>query len=353
MDRGIQLDEQDIAQIIRENIALKSKENYLRVINEFAVTISSLNTIEQIVWAIAKHVIGQMDFVDCVIYLVNEEKDALVQCAAHGPKNPIAFEILDPILIPFGKGIVGSVAQSGVPELIEDTSLDDRYIQDDASRPAEIAVPILFEGRVLGVIDSEHHQKGFFQPYHLDILTTLASLAAPRIAFIEASQEALFQKNRELECSVSKLRATQRELIKAKDLAEHASDAKSTFIYRMSHELRTPLNAIIGYSEMMIDELVDSGKNEPIINDLNKIEFAGRHLLQLINNILDISKIEANEMHSNIQPIYVRKLIHEVEIQVRPLVRANQNTFLIEIDNSMRPDFGLMTDDQKVEADFD
>ncbi|MEM8859362.1 MAG: ATP-binding protein [Chloroflexota bacterium] len=348
MERGIKFNQQEIAQIIRENIALRSKENYLRVINEFAVTISSLNTVEQIVWAIAKHVIARMDFVDCVIYLVDHEREVLVQCAAHGPKNPIAFEILDPILIPFGKGIVGSVAQSGVPELIEDTGLDDRYIQDDASRPSELAVPILFEDKVLGVIDSEHHQKDFFQYFHLEILTTLASLAAPRMAFIEASEEALIQKNRQLEQTVSRLKSTQRELIEAKNMAEHASEAKSEFIYRMSHELRTPLNAIIGYSELLIDDLIDAGGNTPLVSDLNKIEFAGRHLLQLINNILDISKIEANEMQKDIRPINVRKMINEIEIHVQPLAKPNQNAFLVEIDEKIAIDFEMLTDDQKI-----
>ncbi|MEM9777859.1 MAG: ATP-binding protein [Chloroflexota bacterium] len=346
MDHNGKLHEQEIARLVQENIALKAKENYLRVINEFAVKISSLNTIDQIVWAIAKHVIARLDFVDCVIYLVDENENLLVQRAAHGPKNPIAFEILDPITIPLGKGIVGSVAETGEHELVIDTSNDERYIQDDAERLAELAVPIVFKGKVLGVIDSEHHQRGFFQQHHLDTLITLASLAAPRIAFIEASEEAIHKKNQELEHTVTRLKAVQKDLINAKNSAEHASEAKSTFIYRMSHELRTPLNAIIGYSELLIEELAEASRNDSMINDLNKVEFAGRHLLQLINNILDISKIEANEMYKEILRHRVQNIVDAVQIQVHPLAKVNGNKFVIE--NEMDPNMQIWTDEQKL-----
>ena len=307
--------------------------------------ISSLTTVEQLLWAISKHAISRLDFVDCVIYLLDSEEKQLIQQAAYGPKNPIEYEIIDPITIPLGKGIVGTVAQTGVAELIPNTLEDDRYIVDDDFRLSELAVPIIFENRVLGVIDSEHPEENFYDQYHLDILVTLASMVAPRIAFIQASDQALLDKNTELQKTVERLEQTQQALIEAKDAAESASLSKSTFIYQMSHELRTPLNAIIGYSELLIEELIEAKGSDGLIQDLNRIEYSGKHLLNVVNHILDISKIEANEMPLLIQEESINSLIHEAVIAVTPIIRHNNNEFIFY---KLDQDYLIATDGQKL-----
>ncbi len=114
-----------------------------------------------------------------------------MQKAAYGPKNPKDYEIYEPIEIPLGKGIVGSVAVSGIPEIIIDTTTDPRYIVDDDMRHSEITVPIIYQGKVLGIIDAEHHEKGFFQSKHLFILNTIASLCANKI--IRSQVEVAYQ----------------------------------------------------------------------------------------------------------------------------------------------------------------
>lgn len=103
-------------------------------------------------------------------------------------------------MIPVGRGIVGCVAESGKPETIGDTSADSRYILDDARRLSEIAVPIISNGDVIGVIDSEHREKDFFDEHHLHILITIASLCADKIDKIKAQQ-----LTREKEIEVIKL----------------------------------------------------------------------------------------------------------------------------------------------------
>jgi signal transduction histidine kinase/CheY-like chemotaxis protein len=110
----------------------------------------------------------------------------------------------------------------------------------------------------------------------------------------------------------------------ARDAADQANRTKSNFLANMSHELRTPLNAIIGYSEILQEDAVDKGDTTPI-DDLLKIESAGRHLLGLINNILDLSKIEAGKMDVFTEEVDIHALIEEVVSIVKPLADKNEN----------------------------
>jgi len=114
------------------------------------------------------------------------------------------------------------------------------------------------------------------------------------------------------------------ELRTAHDAALEASRAKSTFLANMSHELRTPLNAIIGYSEMLLDD-GDGAETEETVSDLKKIAEAGKHLLALINEILDLSKIEAGRMDLYVRPFDVCALVRQATNTAEPLVRKNGN----------------------------
>lgn len=127
---------------------------------------------------------------------------------------------------------------------------------------------------------------------------------------------------------ITDLKHRQAELEEARRGAEVASEEKSRFLASMSHELRTPLNAIIGYSEMLIEDATETG-NPGFVGDLNKIMGSGRHLLSLINDILDLSKIEAGKMELYIERLSLKQLLVDVENTVAPLIAKNRNRLTV------------------------
>jgi signal transduction histidine kinase/CheY-like chemotaxis protein len=133
--------------------------------------------------------------------------------------------------------------------------------------------------------------------------------------------------NRALEETVARRTS---ELKHAMETAEEASRAKSSFLANMSHELRTPMNAIIGYSEMLIEDAEDDGNDETAA-DLRKIQQAGKHLLALINDVLDLSKIEAGRMDLYLETFEVAPMIEEVQTTIQSLIDQNSNQLVVEV----------------------
>jgi signal transduction histidine kinase/DNA-binding response OmpR family regulator/ligand-binding sensor domain-containing protein/protocatechuate 3,4-dioxygenase beta subunit len=143
--------------------------------------------------------------------------------------------------------------------------------------------------------------------------------------------------HRELETKAAALADSNRQLDVARAAADDANKAKSSFLANMSHELRTPLNAIIGYSEMLQEEAEDTNQ-AAFVPDLEKIHGAGKHLLGLINEVLDLSKIEAGKMTLYLEDFDVAKLVREVAATILPLVQKNGN----RLDVDCPSDLGTM-----------
>lgn len=146
--------------------------------------------------------------------------------------------------------------------------------------------------------------------------------------------------NQNLQNEILERKKFAQEALKAKEAAEVANRAKSQFLANMSHELRTPLNAVIGYSEMLEEEAVETGRSESI-PDLQRIHAAGKHLLTLINDILDISKIEAGRMELYLESFDIAAMIQDAAKMAQPLVQQKGNMLRVQC----APDIGTMQAD--------
>jgi signal transduction histidine kinase/CheY-like chemotaxis protein len=172
---------------------------------------------------------------------------------------------------------------------------------------------------------------------------TLAVTQATNAALRESElllERRVEDRTAELERINQELTKSEWELAIARDQALEASRAKSVFLANMSHELRTPMNAIIGYSEMLEEEAGERGAQE-FASDLQKILAASRHLLTLINSILDLSKIEAGKMELYLETFEIQAVVTEVVSTIAPLVQKNGNQLEVHVDEpagSMRAD---------------
>lgn len=164
----------------------------------------------------------------------------------------------------------------------------------------------------------------------IDGFNTMLSEIQQRDTALRRANDELQTSTHELEVEIIHRKRTQDELLTAKQAAEQANRAKSAFLANMSHELRTPLNAIIGYSEMLEEEVQDSGKVANV-QDLRKIQSAGKHLLALINDVLDLSKIEAGKMGLHLETFEVSPMIEELVTTLQPAVAKNSNTFRLHV----------------------
>jgi len=196
------------AEEYKERLELEKISNY------FSSSFSDKKNIDEVLWDVAGNLGKWMKYVDCMIYLWNDDKSRMIQKAGHGPKGTpeaIARNVFD---VETGQGVVGYVMQTKEPVLINDTRLDKRYRPDEMFRLSEICVPIIHDGELIGVIDSEHPDANYYKERELKILSTIAALVGNKIKQVE-TEHSLAAKRYELASINQQLAETQMSALQA------------------------------------------------------------------------------------------------------------------------------------------
>ncbi len=284
----------------------------LQIIKKFAASLSDKNTIDEILWDVARNVISKLGFIDCVVYLADPENEVLMQKAAYGPKSPKANVIESPVILPYGKGIVGKVALTAKSQIVDDVTVDPDYFVDDEARASEITVPIILHGEVIGVIDSEHSEKGFFNEDHLCLLETIASIIGSKLMLLKA-HDTLKSQTRDLQIINSQYR-------------------QSAFV--ISHDVKSPLANIQG----LIDIYKLNQKSGNVEENDYIISLIQSSVKKLESKVDDLNQVlEArSEPSKSAKLISFSKTLHNIKTGI--MLDLRKNKVIVEEDFSAAPE---------------
>jgi PAS domain S-box-containing protein len=304
------------ARLIEETERARDEATQLQEVTAQLASTTDMDTVLDLIGEKAKELLNSDT---CAIGRYDEAKGGLVlPLAATGLNSGIleGYVLSSPGVSPAARALT-----ERRPAWSQDYLLDEFLRTDPASMDhvveklglrAGLSVPIIIRDEAYGTLTVSFYEPHEFTDGEIQLLSTLADSAAVAIGnarFIEETQL-------------------------ARDDAEEANRTKSQFLANMSHELRTPLNAIIGYSEMLQEEAADL-ENEEFEEDLNRINGAGKHLLGLINDVLDISKIEAGAMDIYLETFPVEPMVQDVVSTMQTLVEKNSNSLAIDCPDSV------------------
>lgn len=281
--------------IVRDITIQREKRLVLDMINNILKSILGEENLYEIAWHMSSNIAKYLGTNDCAIYLVNDNEKKLEQIAAYKKRVSQENQVLNKVLIPFGEGIVGSVAQTGKSQIIADTSKDYRYILDDEKRLSEISVPIINKGKVIGVIDAEHKNDNYFVAEQLNTIESIANLVALKLQ------------------SAINLRERKKVEVKNAQLLEKlakSNEELEEYAYIVSHDLKSPLRSISALNSWI--QADNEGKfDELSMQNFRDIDATLEIMENLISNILEYSSINTkNEINEDVD---LNKLVEDLK----------------------------------------
>ena len=247
------------------------------------------------------------------ICYIDEKKDSITFLHTFAPNQ---YGIRSGAEIPLNRTFCTIPFKSGQPVMIShvrDSEYHDFPCYEFSHLESYIAAPIWVNGEKFGTVN-------------------FSSVKPKAIPFTERDKELVMLIGNWV--SVTLERQIAQKINIAKESAEAANVTKSAFLANMSHELRTPLNAIIGYNELMRDVAAENGDSQ-YLTDINKISLASHHLLNLVDDILDLAKIESGKMELHVEHFALKPLIKELTATVQPLVEKNRNTLTVNCESNL------------------
>ena len=306
---GVAVFSRDVTERHRADDLLHRQNEYMNALHETTLGLIRRLEISQLLETIIYRAAALVGTSHGYIYLLDsDENEMSLRVGIGAQTGDVGHRVQR------GEGMPGRVWTSGMPLVVADYNSWPGKTQDNKTIHAAVCVPLKSESQVIGAIGLAYLEEGHvFTQTEVDILGRFAELAA--VALDNARLYDTLQT--ELE-----------ERKRAEEAAEAANRAKSTFLANMSHELRTPLNAIIGYSEMLAEEAEEDGQTG-MVPDLTKIQTAARHLLNVINDILDLSKIEAGKIQLYLEIFDIDTLVQDITNMATPLLQNKKNTLQV------------------------
>lgn len=347
----------------------EEKVRELSVVRRIGESLKYTREVSKVFEVIIDTIIDETNAENCSLMLLNREAGELTVRAARGQadiqssyyhtnrKNARVFRI--------GEGVAGWVAQHGEPISIPEVSTGEvvrLYPELDAngeplplpdlpevrfdstqesSRPigSLLCLPMMIDQEIVGVINMSHPQRNAFSPEDQRLMTIITDQVAIALSNVQVFDD-VQQMNEVLETEVNKatarLEKANAELRLANEEIQAANELKSQFLAHMSHELRTPLNAIIGFSEILEDQTFGE-VNDKQARYVGNILTSSRHLLALINDILDLAKVESGKMELTLDQFLLVDCLAQVTDVVRPLAGVKAIQLNSELDPAIRP----------------
>ena len=323
--------------------AVQQRVRELEAIHEAGRRLQKLYSPEALAQEIIAVLEQTLNYEYGAVLLVEEETGRLVPFALSNQGQGPAFVEADKAYVAshdirVGVGITGWVAKTGHSLRVGDVRQDPRYHGMREGIRSELCVPLRVGDRVIGVVNVETTRSNAYTEADERVLETVAAQIA--IAVQNARLFKRVQRNAaELEQEVAKRTA---ELAIAMEKAQAADHLKSAFLATMSHELRTPLNSILGFTGILLQGLAGP-LNAEQAKQLGMVRNSARHLLDLINDVLDISKIEAGQVKIISKPFDMREAIEKVVQTVAPLAKEKNLALTVDIG----PEVGQITSDRR------